>query len=286
MHRPRALVTAALVLLLLQLSPGQLPAESLRPLRAMIQTSGGKLRAAAQRAGGLLEVYKNSRVQLLLDGSGHLLYRKANDSATRPARVRWWGRFQRRNLPGVSVEALGRRLGTLLAPRLEKQENKETGPRALLPDGTESKPDHYYGGFHGTHRVEPKVALKQGLPKRGNDWRLREHAEQLSCSAFRGCTLVPSDPLSGNGAAYWAGPGGWVYEIRGVPSWNVNRQLEGRVKTITSHYRGNLMHGENEIAIPAQVSPARIKAYGQVVEDSHGRLFVRDWIQNPGFRQD
>lgn len=284
MPRARALTVAA-VALLLQLSPGRLSAESLRPLKAMIQTSGGRLRAAVQRAGGLLEVYKNRQVQLLLDGSGRLLYRKAGESGARPARIHWWGRFQRRNLPGVSVEVLGRRLGALLAPRVENNATKESGPRALLPDGSESKPDHYHGGFHGTHLIDPKVALRQGLPKRGNDWRLKEHAEQLSCSAFRGCTLVPSDPLSGNGAAYWAGAGGWVYEIRDVPSWNVNRQLEGRVKTIAGGYRGNLMHGENEIAIPAGVPPERIKAYGQVVEDSHGRLFVRDWIQNPGFRQ-
>jgi hypothetical protein len=179
------------------------------------------------------------------------------------------------------VEALGGRLGALLAPPVEQ---KRAGPHALLPDGTEAPPDHYYGGYHGTTRVKPEVALARGLPKRGNDWRLLEHAEERGCSAFRGCTLVPSDPLSGNGAAYWAGPGGWVYEIRGVPSWNVNRQLEGRVKTITNQYRGNLMHGENEVAIPAEIPPERIKAYGKVVEDAQGRLYIKTWLLNPGYR--
>jgi hypothetical protein len=125
---------------------------------------------------------------------------------------------------------------------------------------------------------------RTGFPKRGTDWRLLEHAEQRGGSAFRGTTPVVSEPVSGNGAAYWARLGGWVFEIRGVPTWNVNKQLGGRVKRGTK-FGGNLMCGEQEFAIVSEVPPERIKRYGQVVEDRMGRLLVRDWIPNPLFKE-
>jgi hypothetical protein len=154
---------------------------------------------------------------------------------------------------------------------------------AILPDGRQVPPSSFAGGYHGNGDVSPEVALREGLAGRGDDWRLREHSEQRGGSAFRGATGVVSEPLSGNGAAYWAGEGGWVYEIRGVPSWDVNVLLEGRVNVVGT-WRGNLMHGEQEIAIPARVSPERIRAYGRVEADAAGRLFVRQWILNPGYR--
>lgn len=160
---------------------------------------------------------------------------------------------------------------------------RSTEPRAILPDGREIAPDSFSGGYHGTTDVPPEVALQDGLPERGTDWRLKEHSESAGNSAFRGTTEVASDPVSGNGAAYWAGEGGWVYEIRGVPTWDVNSDLEGRVQTAAG-FRGNLMFGENERAIPARVPPERIARYGKVVEDSMGNLRVREWVANPGFR--
>ena len=39
--------------------------------------------------------------------------------------------------------------------------------------------------------------------------------------------------------------------MRGVPTWDVNKALEGRVGT-TGSFRGNLMHREGEYAIPAR----------------------------------
>jgi hypothetical protein len=157
-------------------------------------------------------------------------------------------------------------------------------PRALLPNGREVAPSSFSGGFHGTSLVPPAVALREGLPARGDDWRLLEHAEQRSSSAFRGVTPVVSEPVSGNGAAYWAGAGGWVYDIPNVPSWDVNVLLEGRVSVAGLRYRGNLMSGEMEVAIPARVLPEQIRAYGVVEEDAAGRLMVRRWIANPAYR--
>ena len=202
-------------------------------------------------------------------------------------------------LPGAALEARGFGLRHWLLPRREKvvrlPAQRPTPavsvpriarlPLALLPGGRSIAPSSFIGGFHGTDQISPEVALRDGLPARGDDWRLQEHAEGVSGrrSAFRGTTTVASDPLTGNGAAYWAGAGGWVYEVRGVPSWDVNVLLEGRVARPTG-YRGNLMCGEQEIAIPARVPAERIKAYGQVEADAFGRLFVRRWIPNPAYR--
>jgi hypothetical protein len=157
-------------------------------------------------------------------------------------------------------------------------------PRALLPNGSAVAPTSFSGGYHGTSAVPPEVALRDGLPARGDDWRLLEHAEQHSRSAFRGATPVISEPVSGNGAAYWAGAGGWVYDIPNVPSWDVNVLLEGRVSVAGLRFRGNLMSGEMEIAIPARILPEQIRAFGVVEESAAGRLFVRRWIANPGYR--
>jgi len=156
------------------------------------------------------------------------------------------------------------------------------GPAAILPNGQLAPPTFYRGGFHGTTDVPPEVALRDGLPARGDDWRLAEHTMQEGSSAFRGTTEVLYDPVNGGGAAAWAGEGGWVYEIRGVPTWDVNTLLEGRVRT-PGGFRGNLMYGENELAIPARVPPEHIKRYGRVEEDSSGHLRVRTWVDNPGY---
>lgn len=155
-------------------------------------------------------------------------------------------------------------------------------PVAFLPGGKQVPPDSYSGGYHGTD-IPPSVAMKSGLPGRGNNWDLQNHAEetwhyapagqQKNDSAFRGTTAVPSDPVNEGGAAYFVG--GWVYEIRGVPTWNVNKALEGRVGS-TGNFRGNLMHAEGEYAIPAHVPPEKIVRWGVVKADRAGRLYV-DW---------
>jgi hypothetical protein len=94
-------------------------------------------------------------------------------------------------------------------------------------------------------------------------------------SAFRGTSSVPSDPANESGAAYFAGEGGYVYEIRRVPTWDVNKALQGRVGQ-TGSIRGNLMHGEGEYAIPARVTPDKIKRWGVVKSNSRGQLYV-EW---------
>lgn len=157
-------------------------------------------------------------------------------------------------------------------------------PRAILPNGQAAPPTTYSGGYHGTSEVPPEVALTEGLPGRGDDWRLYEHAVAQSDSAFRGTTQVIYDPVNGGGAAAWAGDGGWVYDVRGVPTWDVNSLLDGRVPSALGGFTGNLMYGENEHAIPARVPPENIKRYARVVEDYMGRPRVQEWIDNPNFK--
>ena len=89
-------------------------------------------------------------------------------------------------------------------------------PRVELPNGQRVGPDSYSGGFYGTADERPDVVMRDGLPQRGDDWRLREHSEGNPNSALRGTTNILSDG-EGRGAAYWAREGGYVYEIRRVP---------------------------------------------------------------------
>jgi hypothetical protein len=151
----------------------------------------------------------------------------------------------------------------------------EIEPQAKLPSGTSVPPDSYSGGYYGTSNPAeaPEVVGKEGFPARGSDWRLREHSEENPDTAFRGTTNIASDG-AGRGAAYWAGEGGYVYEVRGVPTWDVNKNLQGRVPL--EGFRGNLMHGEGEYAIPARVTPDKIVRWG-VVKDKGGDVLYVEW---------
>jgi hypothetical protein len=159
-------------------------------------------------------------------------------------------------------------------------------PRALVPNGkggtTALEPDlPGSSGFHGTayHAAEVPKLLKHGLPARGNNWNLHLHSEGATDTAFRGTTHDASM------AAEWADEGRVVFDIRGVPGWNVNAALDGRVQR-GARFGGNLMSGENEVAIPAAVSPDRIARWGVVVRSASGRLFVKEWHENPNFTKD
>jgi|GEM_PF-3155405 len=161
-------------------------------------------------------------------------------------------------------------------------------PLAVLPSGQAIPPDSFTGGYHGTDIGPDEVQSKGGLPARGpvEDWRLLEHAEAASTpvSAFRGSTPFPTSPDGQTGASYWADKGGWVYDVSGVPTWNVNPDLEGRIKRGDGTFRGNLM-SEDESAFPAQTPLECIQRWGRVSESAIGNLYVRsgDWIKNPRY---
>lgn len=149
-------------------------------------------------------------------------------------------------------------------------------------------PDSCQGGYYGhDDTLSPESVLKHGLHPRGSDWDLIHHAEQAGNSAFRGTTKLVTYP-GGGGASAWADEGGFVYEITCVPSWDVNKHLQGRrmisdLAVGKQRFGGNLVLGEHEHAIPARVPPEHIKRYGTVVTSVSGVPFVprSSWVDNP-----
>jgi hypothetical protein len=154
-------------------------------------------------------------------------------------------------------------------------------PKAQLPNGEWIPPDSYSGGYHGTNIPAKDAAIirAKGLPARGNDWNLERHAAIRGNpdSAFRGTTALPSDPVTGNGAAAWAGEGNCVVKIEGVPTWDVNKALAGRIRGPDGRFGNNPVHGENEFAIPAEVPPSKIVRIGVVKALPSGRLTI-EWL--------
>lgn len=111
--------------------------------------------------------------------------------------------------------------------------------------------------------------------------------EQAGSSAFRGTTKLVTFP-GGGGAAAWADEGGFVYEITCVPSWDVNKHIQGRrmvsdLAVGKQRWGGNLVLGEHEHCIPARVPAEHIKRYGAVVTSASGVPFVprNAWVANP-----
>lgn len=160
----------------------------------------------------------------------------------------------------------------------ERQLSQEI-PYALLPNGRQVAPIGLIHVYHGTRRLVPTTVLWSGMPERGNNLDLLAHTNGAKDSAFRGATLVVSDPIRETGAAYWAGEGGWVFEVVAY-AFDVNLVLEGRVKWGT-RYGANNWRGENEYVIPAEVPPERVVRYGQVQMSASGKLYVPQWIANP-----
>lgn len=164
---------------------------------------------------------------------------------------------------------------------------EEHGPFAILPDGSEYPPDSLMGGYYGTSLLTPEAVEEAGgLEARGSNMSLLAHVEQhTKDSAFRGTTEVLSTPDGTAGAVLWAGEGGFVFEIRGVPTWNVNRALEGRVPGPLG-FQDNPMGGELENVVVARVPWNKIRRTGQVSATRTGRLVIREWKENPHFLED
>jgi hypothetical protein len=150
-------------------------------------------------------------------------------------------------------------------------------------NGVPQPPSGYGRLYHGTDAIPPPAALADGFAARGDNLDLQQYAEGARDTAFRGATELPANPVDEQGAAYWAGEGGYVYEIEGVPHWDVNQLLQGRVKT-PGGYRGNLMSGEHDLAIPGRIPPENIRRWGKVLRTTTGKLYVGEWHDNPGFK--
>jgi len=157
-------------------------------------------------------------------------------------------------------------------------------PYAIGPAGETLAPDYYGTLFHGTTAVSPREVLRHGLPARGRSLSLEDHVlVNNEDSAFRGATLMLVTPTRDSGALLWAGAGGWVYEIAGVASWDVNKHLDGRIQRSGMRVR-NPVRAEQEHALLGHVPAERIRRYGRVVAHPRtGQLMIEQWVENPSF---
>ena len=146
-------------------------------------------------------------------------------------------------------------------------------------------PDTCQGGYYGNGLLDPETVLREGLPHRGDDWDLLNHVLQRGGSAFRGTTKQIVYPEDGVGAASFAGEDGIVYEVTCLPSWDVNKHLQGRVDDALGRKGGNTVLGEHEYAVASRIPTSHIKRYGRGVRSASGTLFVprAAWVENPAW---
>lgn len=140
--------------------------------------------------------------------------------------------------------------------------------------GKDVYPEKYLQLFHGTADVSPLVCAQQaGLPRKGDNIELLKHIEPLpgeqNDSAFRGTMQFPMSPACDASPAFWAGEGGWVFEIHDFPGYDVGQLLDGKIDDGKGGFRGPRMK-EQEVAIPARVPRVYIKRIGVVVEGRRG----------------
>jgi hypothetical protein len=154
---------------------------------------------------------------------------------------------------------------------------------AILPSGKEIPCTSNAGGFHGTGLFAPEDVFSGGIPQKGADRRLLEHVLGNKESAFRGTTALPVISPRGQGAAHWADVGGWVYEVAGTPSWDVEKELEGQVPR-PGGFGGCPTAVELEHAIPAQIQGRQVVRAGLVaagrVVDGNQTVLIRKWQLN------
>lgn len=156
-------------------------------------------------------------------------------------------------------------------------------PKAVLPDGTKIPPSAQGGKlYYGSDAISPDQAFEKGLPGRGPNTNLLDHVEQKPDSAYRGTTRHILSPGQDSGAALWAGDGGWVYEIDGTPSWDVNKELQGRVRRPDGTFGDNPMRGEQEHATLANIPPGRIVRAIQIVAHGDGYRLGQS-LPNPNY---
>lgn len=179
----------------------------------------------------------------------------------------------------AGVVALADAAGDIAAAEALLVERVQT---ARLPNGRLVPPSHRGGGYHGTSEIAPADAFRDGLPARGTDVGLENQVVQGANRAFRGTTATPMTPTGEAGAAHWAGEGGWVYQIDGVPTWDVNALLEGQ-RVTPGGFAGNLMAGELEGAIPARVPASRIQGAYPVVPGRGTGLRLGPFEPNPHY---
>lgn len=135
------------------------------------------------------------------------------------------------------------------------------------------------GGYHGVteQNLIPEVLFKNGMKGGGSNRNLAEHVVGAEDSAFMGLAPMPG----GSGSTglmtpvEFAGEGGWVVEIRGVPGWDTTLHAPKAVAALS--------RGEAETATLRNVEGQYIYRVAQVVRDNRGNLLIRKWVYNNDF---
>jgi hypothetical protein len=168
--------------------------------------------------------------------------------------------------------------------KIEPAIDPVVGADRALVNGVEVKPGLYPSLYHGTTKERLGYATtasnkdvaadiyKNGLPGRGNNIDLAQHAEGAKDTAFRGTTFMKMNPDGQGGAVLWADEGGLVIQLKDVKGYDVNLATEGRIKKPDGTFGGNRVHGEQEIAVPGKVTPEQIETVWEVVTFPSGRL--------------
>ncbi len=153
-----------------------------------------------------------------------------------------------------------------------------------MVNGKKVFPRTYGELYHGTDKATLGYAdsvpleqvaadiYKKGLPARGQNIDLAQHAAGVDDRAFRGTTTMLQSPDGQAGAVLWADEGGLVVKIKNAKGYDVNELLEGRVKKPDGTFGGNAVHGEQEIAVPGAVKPEQVEMVYKVRKSAHGRL--------------
>lgn len=198
----------------------------------------------------------------------------------------------------VTINRIRKRLGK---PHIPEDPDAFTGPPppskpipkrpyALLPNGQEVPPDHYGAIFYGNHEIGPEDVVRAGgLPAKafGENRELNQHTLSGRGSAFRGGSPYLRSPggETGQGAAEWAvnnADVGWAYEIRGVPVWELNQHLEGRIPGPLGGFRSSRpgTSGEVESVFEAHVPLQYIQRVWRVTK-IEGKVYTEelDWIK-------
>jgi hypothetical protein len=167
-------------------------------------------------------------------------------------------------------------------PGVYRKPAATVGTKSFAPTGGGTA---FYGA--SGDEMRPELVFEHGLPARGPNTDVQAHVNEnkvdgVRDTAFRGTTPAIIAQGDDQGAAYWAGAGGWVYKLDGVPSWNANKLLEGRVEGIGG-FGGNVVRGEQEDLILAHVPPSRIVGAYPILEGRGLNLKPGDFIPNPNY---
>ncbi|MEQ5841059.1 hypothetical protein N0A02_16660 [Paraburkholderia acidicola] len=171
-------------------------------------------------------------------------------------------------------------------PNVKIEEVHSPGEDYAVVNGVKIKPLIYPKLYHGTNvgtlgfdadMSAKEVAAKiyaEGLPGRGDNIDLIQHAAGASDRAFRGTTEMMLTPDGEAGALLWAEEGGFLVQLKNVKGYDVNAALEGRVPKPDGTFGGNAVRGEQEIAVPGKIKPEQIEQVYEVVKNSRDRLMA------------